>query len=56
LLKKGEIVSIVIDSKPEDSAKNLVKQALQRGANDNVSAIVLEIPGGRPKFSDKKDR
>ncbi|MBP9589264.1 MAG: protein phosphatase 2C domain-containing protein [Bacteroidales bacterium] len=53
-VEESEIVSIVNDSKPEDSAKNLVKQALQRGANDNVSAIVLEIPGGRPKFSVKK--
>jgi len=53
-VEESEIVSIINDSKPEDSAKNLVKQALQRGANDNVSAIVLEIPGGQSRFPAKK--
>jgi protein phosphatase len=53
-VEDSEIVSIINDSKPEQSANNLVKKALERGANDNVSAIVLEIPGGRPKISIKK--
>ena len=53
-VEESEIVPIINDSKPEESANNLVKKALERGANDNVSAIVLEIPGGRPKISIKK--
>ena len=53
-VEESEIVPIINDSKPEESANNLVKKALERGANDNVSAIVLEIPGSRPKISIKK--
>ena len=53
-VEESEIVPIINDSEPEESANNLVKKALERGANDNVSAIVLEIPGGRPKISIKK--
>lgn len=53
-VEESEIVPIINDSKPEESANNLVKKALERGANDNVSAIVLEIPGGRPIISIKK--
>lgn len=49
-----EIMSIIADSSPVQSASKLVKKALDRKTNDNVSAIVLEVPGGRPILPVKK--
>jgi len=44
-----EIVHILERHAPDSAAKLLVKKALSRTADDNVSAVVLELPGSKHK-------
>lgn len=44
-----EIVHILERHDPDIAAKLLVKKALARTADDNVSAVVLELPGSKHK-------
>ncbi len=46
-----EMASIVLHNRPEKAAQMLVKKAVSRKADDNVSAIVLEMPGSKRAFS-----
>ncbi len=45
-VEEKEIVQIVTSRGPEKAARDLVQKAIDRQADDNVSAIVLEMPGG----------
>src|SRR5690606_2005409 len=49
-VEESEIAQIVGRYKPEKAAPALVKKALSRQADDNVSAIVLEAPGSKHGF------
>lgn len=45
-----EIAQIVTRMAPEKAAPALVKKAIDRSADDNVSAIVVEMPGSQRAF------
>jgi protein phosphatase len=42
-----EIVTEIRDSSSSEVSKALVRKALSRSADDNVSVVVMEVPGGR---------
>ncbi len=46
----GEIAQIVTRQAPEKAAPALVQLAISRHADDNVSAVVLEMPGSKRAF------
>jgi protein phosphatase len=43
----GEFSALVQGKAPKRAAEDLVKRALARQVDDNVSAVILEMPGGR---------
>ena len=45
-----EIVEIVTKTSNDEAPKQLVQKALDRNVNDNVSVIVMEVPGGIRPF------
>jgi protein phosphatase len=45
-----EINRIVANALPDQSAPQLVKKALEREVDDNVSVIVIDVPGGHRRF------
>ncbi len=49
-VESPEIVEIVTHSPNEDAPKQLVQKALDRNVDDNVSVIVMEVPGGKQYF------
>ncbi len=49
-----EITRIVLESPQDQVAKRLVKQALDRNVNDNVSVVVIEMPGAHRKTNMRK--
>lgn len=46
-VEEDEIPRMVRGKDPEAAVEGLVKRALERNVDDNVSVVVLEIPGGR---------
>ena len=46
-VEDDEIIKIISRNEPQKASENLVKKALSRKADDNVSAIVLEMPGSK---------
>jgi PPM family protein phosphatase len=46
-VEASEIVQIITRYAPEKAAQTLVKKAVSRRADDNVSAVVLETPGSQ---------
>ncbi|HIE13392.1 MAG TPA: Stp1/IreP family PP2C-type Ser/Thr phosphatase [Desulfotomaculum sp.] len=50
-LSDAEILSTAQQGKPAEQAERLVKMALQRGGTDNITLILIKIPGiNRPAF------
>ena len=49
LLSKQEMIEILQAGDARQSAKMLVDTAVSRGADDNVTAVVVEMPDHRPK-------
>lgn len=45
-IEDRELVSLTKGRSPEQAAELLVKRALEREADDNVSVVILKIPGG----------
>jgi PPM family protein phosphatase len=46
-----EIVNVVQKNEPQDAANTLVSLALGRQVDDNVSVVILEMPGKKTKFA-----
>ncbi len=45
-----EIIKIINETSNDEAPEQLVQRALDRNVDDNVSAIVLEVPGGKRPF------
>jgi len=49
-VEEDEIIRVLSSGTPEQAAKTLVDLALGRNVDDNVTAVVVTMPGRKPRF------
>jgi protein phosphatase len=56
VLNEDEILDLLGGSEVEDAAKDLIEAVLEKGGQDNVTAIVLGVPPARPTSAQERRR
>jgi protein phosphatase len=56
VLNEEEILDLLGGSEVEDAAKDLIEAVLEKGGQDNVTAVVLGVPPARPTSAQERRR